>query len=320
MPYQQIAFDFLKYLPEISGCPLADLVEYLLADGFPENKIDLVIRYIVQSGYRFQSENELLGLRKMLASHPRQNTLAQEFVNCGYLFSFSDVLVMGNPTNPVGQTLAHTMASNGHVFAIQELLRLGNPEDQQKYTVAHDMARSGHCFSLAELFAIGNPKARAGTSVANMMAIGGHKFTVDEKFSLESRGDIIHTYSEIPVGKKYPYQLVYSKGEPLFKTHGVQKKKLNCDFGDFNTMACIFVPDNRFELTINTTKNPWPVGLKVIYQSQPYPFLVQRVAISELIQNFNQAIVHREEFDFSEYPEILNNLCGTSLEMYAWSE
>jgi hypothetical protein len=51
--------NFDAFLPELHGTAIEKSIENLLAGAYPWDKMDLIVRYIVQSGYRFVNDGLL---------------------------------------------------------------------------------------------------------------------------------------------------------------------------------------------------------------------------------------------------------------------
>lgn len=77
MPIAPIEIDYEKYLPEIVGIPLKAVAEELLTGRVPFEKVDLIVRYLIRSGYRF-SASELPGLKTMITSAYPESKLVKD--------------------------------------------------------------------------------------------------------------------------------------------------------------------------------------------------------------------------------------------------
>lgn len=131
-----LELNFMEYLPELAGLPIENVVGALLAEKIEPAKIDLTIRYILESGYRFSpAECSALG-KKLPVEYLKGMTYAHAFAWRGYRFELAEILDLGNPANALGETIAHFMANAGYAFSPFELDRIGNPRDRSGRSVA----------------------------------------------------------------------------------------------------------------------------------------------------------------------------------------
>lgn len=237
MPIKTSNIDFSLYIPEIVGLPIDWVIENLLAGVYPEEKSDLIIRYIVQSGCQFSPDNFSRLLRSI--GDFRENTFAHIFASREYEFSISDLLVLGNPKNNYGWTVAQEMAKNGHRFSESEIDALGDsvPKDvntlsflmkdyQERLTTTYEWSN----IVLKLVFKDGKPLFTDGDRIGRHLCLDFCEYGYDYHLDVQNRFRIylkqtddsgsnwsaIMTMNKVLDKRRYLYEQI--KVEELVKT------------------------------------------------------------------------------------------------------
>jgi hypothetical protein len=188
--------DFLhQFLSNIKRLPIEVLITNMFSGIYDERWISEVIYYIVKTGYRFTTRDELVKLKKIVPYADMCGLgfnwpLANGFAKAGYDFDLSELITLENPSNIYGRTVAHEMAMQGHQFCLSDLKALGNPPDGSGITIAHLMANNGFKFTVDELLALGDSPDFEKITISHCMVRGGHQFTFDEIIRLNNPAEL----------------------------------------------------------------------------------------------------------------------------------
>lgn len=260
--------DFSQHIPEIVSLPLEQVARGTLSGEYDDPRLPVVLRYLVQSGFRFAKEEELLSLKRVVPGWPYNGLfdllLAHHLVNFGYSFSMAELQRLGNPTNPAGRTVAHYMADMGRVFSLAELRALRNPPTRDNgWTLAQYVARAGHRFTVEDINELFQPnQAKQKWDVAAAMVDQGYLFSPQEMAALGEAactagymGQTLQQYmdwhSSIVAGWAVPsFRLLWAGGAPYFdlkNTHYSIDDKgsgLHIGFG-FYAGGDVFAPEKH---------------------------------------------------------------------------
>jgi hypothetical protein len=329
MLFDPIEIRLEQYLPKISDLPNERVAKNLLSGEYADDEQAYAILLLIQWGYRFTSPEELQGLRKAIVKKPLyqgfyliDSTLAHLFAVRGYIFSVSDLLVLGNIVDTDGESVAHKMVRfGGHFFTFDELLRLGNPSDKFGSTVAHEMAFHGFAFSTDDILRLGNPKTNHGEQIAvNMLKYGHVESSPTEVKAFEDTLSIPQDTlnKAVAFGLKsklrqdgFPHVILSLKdGEPIFAEGEKSGGRLKFDVGFYShdamfwsDVSCAYyVEDGKIKLVEGKwdyeNKNWRFVKTADVYNPN---FSVIKVALAELLRNLNEAVRKNEEFDITSF-------------------
>lgn len=330
---ERFEINYAQYLPEVVVIPIEQVVENLFSGTFETRKVDLVFRYIVQSGYRF-SQKDMAPLRIPIEKIYRKESLingltfAHLFAWRGYRFSITDLLMLGNHKTDLGDTVAHFMAYAGHIFTLEELIELKNPSNSMNLTVAHQMAVREYRFSVGELLALKNTFPPDSWSIPLHMARDGYQFSQSEieqlgnprdkntKRTLEEEWNesVVRQANNRADLERVKYSLEFEGGSPIFYIHDYwsekKSKRITIDFGFFSTLGDRFFGVNKFAIEIRYNGSGFQLDIEEISCDAPFHQLAQTVLINGLVQELRNAISAGQAFDFTSIIQDFSDTCS----------
>jgi hypothetical protein len=275
----------------LENVPTGEFIKKLLAGGFRAMEIDFVVRFILQNhDFRIRSQELLAEMRKEIVFEKREmnekrKTLAHVFANCGYVFSITELLAIGNLIDSIdGNSVAHVMARKGHVFSIADIVALGNPINKYGWSIAHIMAEEGNMLDIDELAKIGifrpfHHKYEPGSQNARLIFENdGPKFITDDirRIQVADKWEEVKQYR-----RGFTLQWVFTEniGDPAYFPENV----FNCRLTNVNDVYSI----QLIEADILCSDNEY--------------FLFQKYSVMEIVEELNRAVLKNIDFELDGY-------------------